>query len=167
MLYSHHFRCEGDRNVIYIYIYSIYIYIYIYIRAGRYGQNLYHNIFFNFGRYDIIPISIWTLLKKASLKKCQKCPQQMSVLKNLWKNNLPSLWTPPIKLYNILGGGDNTNKLIFTFYLYLAFIQTRNAKSLSNKHLRLTLLILISLTSNYRLTYATSQNFLNSKIFVF
>ncbi len=27
-------------------------------RAGRYGQNLYHNIFKNFGRYDIIPISI-------------------------------------------------------------------------------------------------------------
>ncbi len=27
-------------------------------RAGRYGQNLYHDIFLNFGRYDIIPISI-------------------------------------------------------------------------------------------------------------
>ncbi len=58
---------------------------------------------------------------------------------------------------------------MFTFYLYLAFIQTRNAKSLSKKHLRLTLLILIliSLTSNYRLTYTTSQKFLNSKILVF
>ncbi len=32
-------------------------------RAGRYGQNLYHNIFLNFGQYDIIPISIWTLKK--------------------------------------------------------------------------------------------------------
>ncbi len=47
----------------------------------------------------------------------------------------------------------------------LAFIQTRNVKSLSNKHLRLTLLI--SLTSNYGLTYTTSQKFLNSKIFMF
>ncbi len=37
-----------------------------YARAGRYGQNLYHDIFLNFSRYDIIPISIWTLLKKAS-----------------------------------------------------------------------------------------------------
>ncbi len=55
---------------------------------------------------------------------------------------------------------------MFTFYLYLAFIQTRNVKSLSNKHLRLTLLILIYLTSNYRLTYTTSQKFLNSKILV-
>ncbi len=33
---------------------------------------------------------------------------------------------------------------MFTFYLYLAFIQTRNVKSLSNKHLRLTLLILMT-----------------------
>ncbi len=68
--------------------------------------------------------------------------------------------------YNILGG-KKQHKLMFTFYLYLAFIQTRNVKSLSNKHLRLTLLILISLTSNYRLTYTTSQKFLNNKIFVF
>ncbi len=54
---------------------------------------------------------------------------------------------------------------MFTFYLYLAFIQTRNVKSLSNKHLRLTLLI--SLTSNYGLTCTTSQKFLNSKIAMF
>ncbi len=30
-------------------------------RAGRYGQNFDHDIFLNVGRYDIIPISIWTL----------------------------------------------------------------------------------------------------------
>ncbi len=104
-------------------------------------------------------------IKKKTHKNCQECPQQMSVPTNLWKINLPSLWTPPIKLYNILGGENSTNKLMFTFYLYLAFIQTRNVKSLSNKHHRLPLLI--SLTSNYRLTYTTSQKFLNSKILVF
>ncbi len=54
---------------------------------------------------------------------------------------------------------------MFTFYIYLAFIHTRNVKSLSNKHLRLILLILIYLTSNYGLTYATSHKFLNCKIF--
>ncbi len=47
----------------------------------------------------------------------------------------------------------------------LAFIQTTNVKSLSNNHHRLTLLI--SLTSNYGLTYTTSQKFLNSKICFF
>ncbi len=52
-------------------------------------------------------------------KNCQECPQQMSVPSNLWKMNLPSLWTQN-KWKN------STNKLIFTFYLYLAFIQTRN-----------------------------------------
>ncbi len=52
---------------------------------------------------------------------------------------------------------------MFTFYLYLAFIQTRNLKSPSNKHntLRLTLLILIYLTLNYNIGwffYRLKQN---------
>ncbi len=37
-----------------------------YTRARRYGQNLHHNIFLNFGRYNIIPISIWILKKPAN-----------------------------------------------------------------------------------------------------
>ncbi len=64
----------------------------------------------------------------------------------LMKNEFAKSMKPsPIKLYNMLSKKKKT------------FTQTRNVKSLSNKHLRLTLLI--SLTSNYGLTYTTSQVF--------
>ncbi len=115
-------------------------------KAGQYGQNLYHNIFLNFGQYDIIPISIWTLFKEASLKLARMPTTDVCSYTFMRKNYFPSLWTPPIKLYNILGRKNSTNILMFTFYLYLAFIQTINVKSRSNKHLRLTLLILTYLT---------------------
>ncbi len=130
-------------------------------RAGRYGQNLYHDIFFNFSRYDIIPISIWTL-KKSLIKTAKNAHNLCLKTYEKWTCQVYELLLLNYIIFWRGGGGDNTNQLMFTFYLYLAFIQTRNAKLLSNKHLRLTLLLLISLT---RLTYSTSQKFLNSKIF--
>lgn len=50
-----------------LFFYDLFFQFYIiWFRAGWYCQNVYHVIFLNFGRNDIIPISIWTLLKKVS-----------------------------------------------------------------------------------------------------
>ncbi len=79
------------------------------------------------------------------------------LMKNEFAKSMNSSYKTISYLFFLFFGGGGTNKLMFTFYLYLAFIQTRNVRSLSNKHLRHALLILISLTSNYRLTYTTGK----------
>ncbi len=91
-------------------------------------------------------------------KKYQECPQKMSVPTNSWKIIFAkSMKPPPIKLYNILEKMAH-NKLMYTFYMYLAFIQTRMWNH-CQINISDPLLILISLTSNYRLAYTISQKF--------
>ncbi len=74
------------------------------VRAGRYGQNLYHDIFLNFGRYDIIPISIWTLLKKAS-KKLPRMPTTDVCTYELMKNEFAKSMNSSYKTIYYFRGG--------------------------------------------------------------
>ena len=78
-------------------------------RAGRYGQNLYQNIFLNFGRFEKLP----RMLRK------HDCSHK------------PHIIPPPVQLYHVLDiKMFKINKSMGTFYLN----SLRNM-TLPNKHL--------------------------------
>ncbi len=79
-------------------------------------------------------------IKKKPQKKLPRMPTTDVCTYELMKNEFAKSMNSSYKtIYYFRGGENSTNKLMFTFYLYLAFIQTRNVKSLSNKHHRLNI----------------------------